>query len=139
MKYDHVLKWLMQARLLERTPSMSDLNEVVFGQEHLSRNDLAFVFCLKLKFFDKVNTRLAAAEEALALSIWTTSTICHALSLETVSFPYLTDQWILPKKMLDFLDAPVPYIVGLQHKPSDIKMKTANLIQINVSKEKVSD
>ncbi|RRT69154.1 hypothetical protein B296_00037658 [Ensete ventricosum] len=83
MKYDHVLKWLMQARLLERTPSMSDLNEVVFGQEHLSRNDLAFVFCLKLKFFDKVNTRLAAAEEALALSIWTTSTICHALSLET--------------------------------------------------------
>ncbi|THU56222.1 hypothetical protein C4D60_Mb11t15020 [Musa balbisiana] len=128
---------------------------------------------IELKLFDKVNTRLAAAEEALALSIWTTSTICHALSLETVLtlfagvllekqivvicpnlgvlsaivlsiIPMIRPfQWhslllpILPKKMLDFLDAPVPYIVGLQHKPTDIKMKTANLIQINVSKEKV--
>lgn len=121
----------------------------------------------------EVNTRLAVAEEALALSIWTTSTICHSLSLETVLtlfagvllekqivvicpnlgvlsaivlsiIPMIRPfQWhslllpILPKKMLDFLDAPVPYIVGLQHKPTNIKMKTANLIQINVSKEKV--
>jgi len=33
---------------------------------------------------NKVNARLAAAEEALALSIWTTATVCHALSLESV-------------------------------------------------------
>ena len=36
----------------------------------------------------KVNLKLAAAEEALALSIWTTATICRVLSLESViSFP----------------------------------------------------
>lgn len=39
---------------------------------------------LKTAFFDKVNAELAAAEEALALSIWTTATVCRALSLESV-------------------------------------------------------
>lgn len=32
----------------------------------------------------KVNAKLAAAEEALALSIWTTATVCRVLSLENV-------------------------------------------------------
>lgn len=39
---------------------------------------------LKTAFFDKVNEKLAAAEEALALSIWSTATVCRALSLESV-------------------------------------------------------
>eukprot|EP00267_Zea_mays_P047153 XP_020399584.1 uncharacterized protein LOC103640447 isoform X5 [Zea mays] len=38
----------VKARLIERTPSMSDLNEVIFGQEHLSRDDLSFIFSLKV-------------------------------------------------------------------------------------------
>ncbi|KAG0458658.1 hypothetical protein HPP92_021786 [Vanilla planifolia] len=38
----------VKARLLEKTPSMSDLNELVFGQEHLARDDLSFIFCLKV-------------------------------------------------------------------------------------------
>ncbi|XP_020084630.1 uncharacterized protein LOC109707627 isoform X4 [Ananas comosus] len=42
---------------------------------------------------------------------------------------------VLPRKMVDFLDAPVPFIVGIQHKPTDVKMKTANLIRINVNKD----
>lgn len=32
----------------------------------------------------KVNAKLAAAEEALALSIWATATICRVLSIESV-------------------------------------------------------
>ncbi|XP_020084627.1 uncharacterized protein LOC109707627 isoform X1 [Ananas comosus] len=44
---------------------------------------------------------------------------------------------VLPRKMVDFLDAPVPFIVGIQHKPTDVKMKTANLIRINVNKDQV--
>lgn len=39
---------------------------------------------LKMVYFDKVNARLADAEEALALSIWTTATVCRTLSLESV-------------------------------------------------------
>ncbi|VAH97876.1 unnamed protein product [Triticum turgidum subsp. durum] len=38
----------VKARLVERTPSMSDLNEVIFGQEHLCRDDLSFIFFLKV-------------------------------------------------------------------------------------------
>lgn len=44
---------------------------------------------------------------------------------------------VLPQKMLDILDAPVPFIVGIQHKPSDNKIKTANIIQVNVSEDQV--
>ncbi|XP_010264819.1 PREDICTED: uncharacterized protein LOC104602732 isoform X2 [Nelumbo nucifera] len=125
---------------------------------------------------DEVNARLAAAEEALALSIWTTATVCRVLSLESVLalfsgvllekqivvvcpnlgvlsatvlslIPMIRPfEWqslllpVLPKKMLDFLDAPVPYVVGIQQKPADLKMKTSktsNIVHVNVQKDQV--
>ncbi|RWR97303.1 DENN domain-containing protein [Cinnamomum micranthum f. kanehirae] len=119
----------------------------------------------------EVNEKLAAAEEALALSIWSTATVCRALSLESVLalftgallekqvlvvcpnlgvlsaivlsvIPMIRPfQWqslllpILPRKMLAFLDAPVPFIVGVQNKPAETKMKTSNFVHINVQKD----
>ncbi|KAL7126748.1 hypothetical protein ABFS83_14G207900 [Erythranthe nasuta] len=44
---------------------------------------------------------------------------------------------ILPGTMLDFLDAPVPFIVGIQHKQADLKMKTSNLVLVNLLKDQV--
>ncbi|XP_048232820.1 uncharacterized protein LOC8266500 isoform X2 [Ricinus communis] len=121
----------------------------------------------------EVNADLAAAEEALTLSIWTTATICRVLSLESILalltgvllekqvvvvcpnlgvlsaivlslIPMIRPfQWqslflpILPRRMLDFLDAPVPFIVGIQQKPEDWKMKTFNLVHVNVLKDQV--
>ncbi|XP_028765596.1 uncharacterized protein LOC114723564 [Neltuma alba] len=121
----------------------------------------------------QVNAKLAAAEEALALSIWTTATTCRVLSLDTVLslfagvllekqvilacqnlgvlsaavlslVPMIRPfQWqslflpVLPGTMFDFLDAPVPYIVGIQHKPEDFKMKTTDVIYLNVLKDQV--
>uniref|UniRef100_A0A0E0GGQ8 UDENN domain-containing protein n=1 Tax=Oryza nivara TaxID=4536 RepID=A0A0E0GGQ8_ORYNI len=121
----------------------------------------------------EVNARLAAAEEAIALSIWTTATICRALSLESVLelfaaallekqivvicsnlgvlsaivlsvMPMIRPfQWqslllpVLPRKLVDFLDAPVPFIAGVQHKPPDIKMKASSIVRINVDKDQV--
>ncbi|KAJ7977156.1 DENN domain-containing protein [Quillaja saponaria] len=38
----------VKARMLERTPSLSELNELVYGQEHLGRDDLSFIFSLKV-------------------------------------------------------------------------------------------
>ncbi|OEL33463.1 hypothetical protein BAE44_0005518 [Dichanthelium oligosanthes] len=123
---------------------------------------------------NKVNARLAAAEEALALSIWTTATVCRALSLESVLglfagvllekqivvicpnlgvlsaivlsiIPMIRPfQWqslllpVLPMKLIDFLDAPVPFIAGVQHKPPDIKTKGSSLVRINVQKDQAS-
>uniref|UniRef100_A0A0D9VPH5 UDENN domain-containing protein n=1 Tax=Leersia perrieri TaxID=77586 RepID=A0A0D9VPH5_9ORYZ len=122
---------------------------------------------------NEVNARLAAAEEAIALSIWTTATICRALSLESVLelfagvllekqivvicpnlgilsaivlsvIPMIRPfQWqslllpVLPRKLVDFLDAPVPFIAGVQHKPPDIKMKASSIVRINVDKDQV--
>lgn len=121
----------------------------------------------------QVKFKLAAAEEAHALSIWTTATICRVLSLDNVLtllagvllekqvvvvcsnlgvlsamvlslIPMILPfQWqslmlpVLPARMLEFLEAPVPFIVGLQNKPTDLKMKTSNLVHVNVFKDQV--
>lgn len=41
-------------------------------------------------YFPKMNARLAAAEEAMGLSMWTTATVCRILSLETVRFTFFS-------------------------------------------------
>ncbi|KAB2620393.1 hypothetical protein D8674_040006 [Pyrus ussuriensis x Pyrus communis] len=120
-----------------------------------------------------VNVMLAAAEEALALSIWTTATICRVLSLESILslltgvllekqvvvvcpnlgvlsatvlslIPMIRPfQWqslmlpVLPGKILDFLDAPVPFIIGIQQVPADLKRKMSDPVQVNVQKDEV--
>ncbi|XP_047335681.1 uncharacterized protein LOC124939224 [Impatiens glandulifera] len=147
-----------------RRPLVSDLG--------LSQKFLEQMIQKKLEV-DEVNRKLATAEEALALSIWGTATICRVLSLENVMafvagvllekqlivvcpnlgilsavilslIPMIRPfEWqslflpVLPGKMIDFIDAPVPFVVGLQHKPTDWKTKTSNLICINVAKNKV--
>ncbi|KAF1866774.1 hypothetical protein Lal_00018159 [Lupinus albus] len=129
--------------------------------------------CLNCSEPAKVNAKLADAEEALALSVWTTATTCRVLSLESVLalvsgvllekqvvvvcpnlgvlsatvlslVPMIRPfQWqslllpVLPRKMIDFLDAPVPYIVGIPHKPGDLNMKTSNLVLVDVLKNQV--
>eukprot|EP00268_Persea_americana_P039413 TRINITY_DN389_c1_g1_i4.p1 TRINITY_DN389_c1_g1~~TRINITY_DN389_c1_g1_i4.p1 ORF type:complete len:803 (+),score=145.03 TRINITY_DN389_c1_g1_i4:716-3124(+) len=121
----------------------------------------------------EVNARLADAEEALALSIWTTATVCRALSLESVLglfvgallekqvvivcpnlgvlsatvlsvIPMIHPfEWqslllpVLPRNMLDFLDAPVPFIAGIQNKPANLKVKASSLVCVNVNKDEV--
>ncbi|ESW34620.1 hypothetical protein PHAVU_001G167000 [Phaseolus vulgaris] len=120
------------------------------------------------------NMKLAAAEEALSLSVWTMATTCRVLSLDSVMtlitgvllekqvvivcpnlgvlsatvlslIPMIRPfQWqslllpVLPGKMIDFLDAPVPYIVGIQHKPVDLNMRTTNLVLVNILKDQVA-
>ncbi|XP_057415703.1 uncharacterized protein LOC130710441 [Lotus japonicus] len=37
----------LEVRAVERTPSMSELKEIIFGQEHLKQRDLSFVFRLQ--------------------------------------------------------------------------------------------
>ncbi|XP_050902534.1 uncharacterized protein LOC127114270 [Lathyrus oleraceus] len=129
--------------------------------------------CLDCSEPTEVNAKLAAAEEALSLSVWTTSTTCRVLSLDTLLalltgvllekqvvivcpnlgvlsavvlslIPMIRPfQWqslllpVLPAKMIDFLDAPVPYIVGIQHKPDDLYIKTSNLVEVNVMQNQV--
>jgi hypothetical protein len=39
--------------------------------------------------------------------------------------------------MVDFLDAPVPFVCGVQHKTSDLRNRTNHLTRINVYKDDV--
>ncbi|KAJ0774797.1 putative cDENN domain, tripartite DENN domain, DENN domain lobe protein [Helianthus annuus] len=100
----------------------------------------------------QVKLKLAAIEEAVSLSNWTTITICRALSLQNGVLSatvlslipmILPFEWqslflpVLPWKMLDFLDAPVPFVVGILHKPADLKMKSNNLVHVNLADDRV--
>ncbi|KAI3667977.1 hypothetical protein L6452_43048 [Arctium lappa] len=122
---------------------------------------------------DKVKFKLAAIEEAVSLSNWTTATICRVLSLENVLIllagvllekqviitspnlgvlsatvlslipMILPFEWqslflpVLPGKMFDFLDAPVPFVVGILHKPADNKIKASNLVHVDLTRNEV--
>ncbi|MQM12290.1 hypothetical protein Taro_045206 [Colocasia esculenta] len=44
---------------------------------------------------------------------------------------------VLPNDMLDFLDAPVPYIVGIKHKTAEVQSKLSNVILIDANKNQV--
>eukprot|EP00475_Leptophrys_vorax_P009975 TRINITY_DN16652_c1_g1_i1.p1 TRINITY_DN16652_c1_g1~~TRINITY_DN16652_c1_g1_i1.p1 ORF type:complete len:266 (-),score=23.48 TRINITY_DN16652_c1_g1_i1:299-1003(-) len=44
---------------------------------------------------------------------------------------------ILPTKLLSFLDAPVPFLVGMEHKTPELKERKQQLITVNVHKDKV--
>lgn len=44
---------------------------------------------------------------------------------------------VLPRTILDILDAPVPFIAGIQQKPANLKVKSSNLVRINVYKDQV--
>jgi hypothetical protein len=63
------------------------------------------------------------------------------LAMKPMIRPY---QWqclllpVLPNQMLDFLEAPVPFIVGVQHKTSEVQTKASHLVRVNVLKDKVT-
>ncbi|KAH6771308.1 DENN domain-containing protein [Perilla frutescens var. hirtella] len=145
-------------------PSLSDLG---LCEKYLDRilNDS--------KEDSQVKLKLANAEEAFSLSLWSTATICRVLSLDTILtlitgvllerqilvmcpnlgilsavvlsiIPIIRPfEWqslflpILPARMVDFLDAPVPFIVGIKHRLPDMRTRPPNLVQLNVLKDQV--
>lgn len=62
------------------------------------------------------------------------------LSIIPLIRPY---QWesllmpVLPNDMLDFLDAPVPYIIGIKSKTAELQSKLANVMLIDANKNQV--
>lgn len=44
---------------------------------------------------------------------------------------------VLPNDMLDFLDAPVPYIVGVHNKTSDLQSRLGNAVIIDANKNQI--
>ena len=44
---------------------------------------------------------------------------------------------ILPNSMTDFLEAPVPFVVGIQHKTNDIRHRTQHITRLNAYKDEI--
>ncbi|XP_061352503.1 uncharacterized protein LOC133297389 isoform X1 [Gastrolobium bilobum] len=44
---------------------------------------------------------------------------------------------VLPNDMLEFLDAPVPYIVGIRNKTNEVQSKLTNVILVDVNRNQV--
>lgn len=44
---------------------------------------------------------------------------------------------VLPNDMLDFLDAPVPYVVGVKNKTTDVQSKLTNVVLVDANKNQV--
>ncbi|XP_078433160.1 DENN (AEX-3) domain-containing protein [Wolffia australiana] len=44
---------------------------------------------------------------------------------------------VLPNNMLDFLDAPVPYVVGIKNRVPEVQSKLSNVILIDINKNQV--
>uniref|UniRef100_A0A0A9DIU0 UDENN domain-containing protein n=1 Tax=Arundo donax TaxID=35708 RepID=A0A0A9DIU0_ARUDO len=62
------------------------------------------------------------------------------LSIIPLIRPY---QWqsllipVLPIDMMDFLDAPVPYIVGVQNKTTDVLNRLANAVVVDANRNQI--
>ncbi|KAJ9538534.1 hypothetical protein OSB04_031267 [Centaurea solstitialis] len=59
------------------------------------------------------------------------------LSASVLSIIPLIRLTVLPNDMLDFLDAPVPFIVGVKSKTAEVQSKSANVILVDANKNQV--
>ncbi|KAK6139655.1 hypothetical protein DH2020_026600 [Rehmannia glutinosa] len=90
---------------------------------------------------------LMVEEEAAALSVWAVACLCGSLRLEHVltlfagallekQIVVVCSNLVLPNDMLDFLDAPVPYIVGVKNK-AEVQAKLTNVILVDANRNQV--
>jgi hypothetical protein len=64
------------------------------------------------------------------------------LSMIPLVRPFAWQSLLLPvlpctEDMLDLLQAPVPFLVGMQHKTEDVRALVGGLVRVNVGKDKV--
>eukprot|EP00798_Chlamydomonas_sp_ICE-L_P009780 gene9780-7663_t len=70
--------------------------------------------------------------------------VCSAVVLSVMPLlrPYAWQSLLMPvtpSSMLGFLDAPVPFIIGLQYKTPDVTARCTDLIRINAYKNQVAN
>ncbi|RLM79188.1 uncharacterized protein C2845_PM12G28730 [Panicum miliaceum] len=96
----------------------------------------------------EMRNALFAEEESTALSTWAVASICGGLRLEHVMTLFaaallekqiviVCSNLVLPIDMMDFLDAPVPYIVGVQNKTSDVLNRLSNAVVIDANRNQI--
>ncbi|TYI25239.1 hypothetical protein ES332_A05G036700v1 [Gossypium tomentosum] len=115
---------------------------------HIAGSTIDLRSCSTSLEFAEAHTALLAEEEATALSTWAVACMCGSLRLEHVltifaaallekQIVVVCSNLVLPDDMLDFLDAPVPYIVGVKNKTSEVQSKLANVILVDANKNQI--
>eukprot|EP00884_Botryococcus_braunii_P008865 jgi/Botrbrau1/17980/Bobra.50_1s0069.1 len=66
------------------------------------------------------------------------------LALIPLLRPFSWQSLLLPvlptlEKMLDLLEAPVPFILGVQYKTPEVASRSSNLIRVNIYKDKIKN
>ena len=64
--------------------------------------------------------------------VWSMQPLILPFVWQSVLFP------VMPSSMIEFLDAPVPFIAGIQHKTDVVREKSSDLIRVNVYKDKIN-
>lgn len=64
--------------------------------------------------------------------VWSMAPLILPFIWQSVTFP------VMPSSMLEFLDAPVPFIAGIQHKTDVVREKSSDLVRVNVYKDKIN-
>ena len=131
-----------------RTPSASGLwTERAFIEEETAfglRSWTIMVLCRSLSL-DNILSLLAGAlfERQIVFFCSNIGVLTSAvLALIPLLRPFTWESLILPAlptRYLDFLEAPVPFAVGIQHKTPEIAQRCTDLIRVNLYKDKIKN
>ncbi|XP_020090289.1 uncharacterized protein LOC109711569 isoform X1 [Ananas comosus] len=123
---------------------VAEVNNALLAEEESTALSVWTIACLCgcLRLENVLTLFAAALLEKQIVVICSNMGILSASVLSVIPLirPY---QWqsllmpVLPDDMLEFLDAPVPYIVGVKNKTADVQSKLANVVLVDANKNQV--
>mmetsp|Transcript_8723 Transcript_8723/g.32176 ORF Transcript_8723/g.32176 Transcript_8723/m.32176 type:complete len:857 (+) Transcript_8723:222-2792(+) len=86
-----------------------------------------------------LNTVLEKQIVLLCPKLGVLTTVCMAIPAMIQPFQWQSVMLpVLPEELLTVLDAPVPFVVGVQYKTDEVREKSHGLMRVNIYKDKVT-
>ncbi|XP_043721329.1 uncharacterized protein LOC122668844 [Telopea speciosissima] len=140
----HIASSTIDIRSCSRSLELAEAHNSFLAEEEATALSVWTVACICGSFrLENVLTIFAGALlEKQIVIVCSNLGILSALVLSIIPLirPY---HWqsllmpVLPNDMLDFLDAPVPYVVGVKNKTTEVQLKLANIILVDANKNQV--
>lgn len=140
----HIAGSAIDVRSLNTCLEIAEVHNALLAEEESTALSVWAVACIcgSLRLEHVITFFAAALLEKQILIICSNLGILSAsvLSIIPLIRPY---HWqsllmpVLPNDMLDFLDAPVPFVVGVQNRTADLHSRLSNAVIIDVNKNQV--
>ncbi|KAJ3695574.1 hypothetical protein LUZ60_000951 [Juncus effusus] len=140
----HIAGSTLDVRSLNAGLELTEVHNALLSEEESTALSVWAVACICgcLRLEHVITLFTAALLEKQVAIVCSNLGILSAsvLSIIPLIRPY---QWqsllmpVLPNDMLDFLDAPVPYIVGVQNRTGDLQSRLTNVVLIDANKNQV--